>query len=108
MGCAGGTVEADTDHARAGNTGAPRHDLVCKPWCLFNLTADIGMCLDYVSNIPIIAHPLPSRLCKYLGVLLEKLSLPTTELVYVRRQANVMIWARIRLTKESQKQLQHG
>ena len=23
-------------------TGAPRHDLICKPWCLFNLTADIG------------------------------------------------------------------
>ena len=38
----GGSVEAGTDHARAGNTGTSRHDLICQPWCLFNLTADIG------------------------------------------------------------------
>ena len=42
FGLSGGRVEAGTDHARAGNTGASRHDLICKPWCLFNLTADIG------------------------------------------------------------------
>ena len=35
-------MEPGTDHARAGSTGAARHDLICKPWCLFNLTADIG------------------------------------------------------------------
>ena len=45
----GGSVEAGTDHARAGNLAARgRHDLICKPWCLFNLTADIGPLVDTI------------------------------------------------------------
>ena len=30
------------DFRRAGGVEGARHDLTCNPWCLFNLTADIG------------------------------------------------------------------
>jgi hypothetical protein len=39
FGLSGGQLEAGTNHARAGSTGAPRHDLLCRPYCLFNLTS---------------------------------------------------------------------
>eukprot|EP01052_Picozoa_sp_SAG31_P001575 SAG31_NODE_53_length_30139_cov_31.002197_17_plen_106_part_00 len=42
--------ETRTNHARAGNTGAPRHDLLCQPYCLFNLTSDIGEREDLALN----------------------------------------------------------
>jgi len=42
FGLTGGDVEEGTDHARALSTGTPAHELTCNPWCLFNLTADLG------------------------------------------------------------------
>eukprot|EP00756_Hemistasia_phaeocysticola_P045614 Hpha_TRINITY_DN19361_c0_g1::TRINITY_DN19361_c0_g1_i1::g.81248::m.81248/K12375/ARSI_J; arylsulfatase I/J len=42
FGLTGGSLEPGTDHARAGSTGKPVHELTCKPWCLFNLTSDIA------------------------------------------------------------------
>ena len=50
FGQSGGSVEPGTDHARAKSTGVPRHDLVCRPWCLFNLTSDIGERNDLGQN----------------------------------------------------------
>ena len=37
-----GKLEAGTDHARANGLEGAVAELACKPWCLFNLTSDIG------------------------------------------------------------------
>jgi len=42
FGLSGGVLEAGTDHARAGPVLGGARELTCKPWCLFNLTSDIG------------------------------------------------------------------
>ena len=71
LGLTGGVVEEGTDHARAPSgthTGMPRHDLTCKPWCLFNLTSDIGERDDLGQNPAFqgIARKIAARL-KYHG-----------------------------------------
>ena len=50
FGQSGGRIEEGTDHARADGIHGTRHDLVCKPWCLFNLTSDIGERDDLGTN----------------------------------------------------------
>ena len=42
FGLSSGKLEAGTDHARAAGLKGNEEELVCKPWCLFNLTSDIG------------------------------------------------------------------
>ena len=44
FGKSGGVVEPDTDHARSTSIGRSVFEVACKPYCLFNLTSDIGVC----------------------------------------------------------------
>lgn len=65
FGKSGGVLEAGTNHARATSAPfGPRFELTCKPWCLFNLTADIGERDDLGANpaYQAIAQKLASRL----------------------------------------------
>jgi len=68
FGQSSGQLEAGTDHARADGLKGERHDLVCKPWCLFNLTSDIGERNDLGANpaYQAIAQRIAARL-KYHG-----------------------------------------
>ena len=51
FGLSSGVIEPGTDHARAnGLNKGLRFDLACKPWCLFNLTDDIGERHDLGGN----------------------------------------------------------
>lgn len=50
FGLSGGEIEPGTDHARAPGTKGNLYELVCVPYCLFNLTADIGERDDLASN----------------------------------------------------------
>lgn len=50
FGLSSGHIEEGTDHARADGLKGTRTDLVCKPWCLFNLTSDIGERNDLGQN----------------------------------------------------------
>jgi hypothetical protein len=47
----GGVLEEGTDHARAGGLRGGVFQLTCNPWCLFNLTDDIGERNDLGGNI---------------------------------------------------------
>jgi hypothetical protein len=65
FGKTGGALEAGTDHARAnGLKGGTITELSCKPWCLFNLTSDIGERSDLGSNPAYqeLAHKMAARL----------------------------------------------
>eukprot|EP00935_MAST-01C_sp_MAST-1C-sp1_P000894 g894.t1 len=50
FGLTSGKLEPGTDHARANGLSGQRSDLKCKPWCLFNLTSDLGERNDLGSN----------------------------------------------------------
>lgn len=50
FGQTGGVLEAGTDHARADGLKGTITELACKPWCLFNLTDDIGERTDLGAN----------------------------------------------------------
>ena len=45
-----GRLEAGTDHARADGLKGTVTELVCDPWCLFNLTSDLGERSDLGQN----------------------------------------------------------
>ena len=61
FGKSGGQVEPGTDHARAaGHKGDGRTDLTCTPYCLFNLTSDIGERFD-LRSVPAL-EPLAQRM----------------------------------------------
>ena len=45
-----GVLEAGTDHARANGLKGNVEELICKPWCLFNLTSDLGERNDLGQN----------------------------------------------------------
>lgn len=64
FGLTGGIVEVGTDHARAIGLKGTVTELVCKPWCLFNLTDDIGERNDLGSNpvFQAIAQKIAARL----------------------------------------------
>ena len=55
-----GVVEAGTDHARAPGLAGGVHELACEPFCLFNLTADLGEVRD-LARTPELA-PLAARM----------------------------------------------
>jgi hypothetical protein len=50
FGLSGGVLEAGTDHARADGLKGTITELICKPWCLFNRTSDIGERTDLGGN----------------------------------------------------------
>ena len=50
FGLSGGELETGTDHARADGIDGSIHELTCDPWCLFNLTSDIGEQNDLGQN----------------------------------------------------------
>lgn len=50
FGLSGGQLEEGTTHARAGGQSGTITELKCSPWCLFNLTSDIGERNDLGSN----------------------------------------------------------
>jgi hypothetical protein len=50
FGLSGGLLETNTDHARAGGVMGSVFELTCNPWCLFNLTDDIGERNDLGGN----------------------------------------------------------
>merc|ERR1740117_2715424 len=68
FGLSSGVLEEGTDHARADGIQGSIHELLCNPWCLFNLTSDIGERSDLGANPAYqdIAQKMADRL-KYHG-----------------------------------------
>ena len=64
FGLSGGQLETGTDHARADGVQGSRFELTCKPWCLFNLTSDIGERTDLGGNpaYQVLAQKMAARL----------------------------------------------
>ena len=64
FGLSGGQLETGTDHARADGVQGSRFELTCKPWCLFNLTSDIGERTDLGGNpaYQVLAQKMVARL----------------------------------------------
>jgi len=56
FGKTGGRIENGTDHARALSTGQTVAELQCKPYCLFNLTSDLGEQHDLANEPSYKAH----------------------------------------------------
>ena len=50
FGLSSGKLEPGTDHARANGIKGGIHELTCNPWCLFNLTSDLGERNDLGGN----------------------------------------------------------
>ena len=64
FGRSGGVIEPGTDHARAPGIGGATFELTCDPFCLFNLTADLGEQHDLaaVSSLAPLAQRMLARL----------------------------------------------
>ena len=107
-------VSSGTDHARADGLKGTRTDLKCDPYCLFNLTSDIGERNDLGQNPAYqeIAQKIAARLkCDDFDIILALFTwLPSTNAVttvpesavyiagHVCTHGGTQIWGRVRST----------